>query len=143
MAELTPEDYGTLTAFLGRFYDVILLDLGTGIAGPLPQFAIERSDQTLVITTPDWVTARTVLEGLPEMGDQERVTLVLNQAPRTGTAALEAEFRRRDLGPWVTIPFDDRLGTMLDSGTYALGALERTTRVPVKRLGIAAAELLV
>lgn len=143
MAELGPDDYGTLTAFLGRFYDVVLLDMGTGIAGPLPQFAIERADQMLVVTTPDWVTARTVLEGLPELGDPDRATLVLNQAPRTGTAALEAELHRRDLGPWVTIPFDERLGTMLDTGTYALGALERTTRVPVKRLGIAAAELLV
>jgi MinD-like ATPase involved in chromosome partitioning or flagellar assembly len=143
MAAVSPEHYGALTAFLGRFYDVLLLDLGTGIAGPLPRFAIERADQTVVITTPDWVTASTVLASLGHVGSEERVTLVLNQAPREGTGALEAEFRRRRLERRVTIPYDERLGTMLDSGTYSLPGLERGTRVPVKRLGLSAAELLV
>jgi hypothetical protein len=31
---------------------------------------------------------------------------------------------------------------MLDSGTYALGALGRLTRAPIKRLGLAVAERL-
>jgi putative peptide zinc metalloprotease protein len=143
MAAMSPEHYGALTVFLSRFYDVLLLDLGTGIAGPIPQFAIERADQSVLVTTPEWVTARTVLDALEHIGDAERVTLVLNQAPRHGTAALEAEFGRRNLEGWVTIPYDQRLGTMLDSGTYALPGLERGTRVPVKQLGLAAAERLV
>jgi MinD-like ATPase involved in chromosome partitioning or flagellar assembly len=143
MAAMTPEHYGALTAFLGRFYDVLLLDLGTGVAGPLACFAIERADQSVVITTPDWVTASTVLRALEHVGSDERVTLVLNQAPREGTGALEAELRRRGVEHRVTIPYDARLGTMLDSGTYSLSGLERGTRVPVKRLGLSAAELLV
>jgi len=32
---------------------------------------------------------------------------------------------------------------MLDSGTYSLEALDRRTRAPVKRLGLAVAEQLV
>jgi MinD-like ATPase involved in chromosome partitioning or flagellar assembly len=35
MEEMTPEMYGRLLAFLGRFYHVILLDLGTGLTEPL------------------------------------------------------------------------------------------------------------
>jgi hypothetical protein len=43
----------------------------------------------------------------------------------------------------VTLPDDRRLATMLDSGTYSLEALDRRTRLSVKRLGLAAAERLV
>jgi putative peptide zinc metalloprotease protein len=143
MAAMSPEHYGTLTAFLGRIYDVLLLDLGTGIAGPISRFAIDRADQSVLVTTPEWVTTRTVLDALDFLGNEERVTLVLNQAPRHGAGALEAEFGRRHLERWVTIPYDQRLRAMLDTGTYSLPALERGTRVPVKRLGLAAAELLV
>ena len=143
MAAMSPEHYGALTAFLGRFYDVLLLDLGTGVAGPLAGFAIERADQSVVITTPDWVTASTVLRALEQVGIEERLTLVLNQAPREGTGALEAELRRRGLERGVTIPYNGRLAGMLDSGTYSLSGLDRRTRMPVKRLGLLAAELLV
>ncbi len=143
MAGLTPEHYGALTAFLGRFYDVLLLDLGSGVTGPLAGFAVQRADQTVLVTTPEWVTARSVLGALDHLAGDERLTLVLNQAPREGNSALEAEFRRRDLRRWVTIPYDSQLATMLDSGTYALPALRRGTRAPVKRLSLAAAELLV
>ncbi len=38
---------------------------------------------------------------------------------------------------------DERLRTMLDSGTYSLEALDRASRVPIKQLGIAVAEQLV
>ena len=54
---MTPTAYGELLAFLARYYEAILLDLGTGIVDPLAQFAIERSDQALVVTTPEYVTA--------------------------------------------------------------------------------------
>ena len=56
-ASLGPERYGELAAFLSTFYDVVLLDLGTGVAGPLARFAIERADQVVLVTTPEWVTS--------------------------------------------------------------------------------------
>src|SRR5687768_14308462 len=47
-ATLGPQRYGDLVAFLATFYEVVLLDLGTGVAGPLARFAIERADQVVV-----------------------------------------------------------------------------------------------
>lgn len=148
MAEMTPELYGQLTAFLGRFYEVILLDLGTGITGPIAQFAIARADQTVVVTTPEWVTATTVLGALRHLqGEQaSKLIVVLNQAPRRGSGdreVIEDEFRRQRVGRLVTIPYDLRLRTMLDSGTYTVDALERGTRMPVKQLGAAVGAELV
>jgi hypothetical protein len=76
----------------------------------------------------------------------ERATLVLNQASGGHEAdikQIEAHFRQQRLRRSVTIPRDDQLRTMLDTGTYALDALDRDTRVPVKLLGLAVAEQLV
>ena len=39
MSKIGPESYGQLLAFLSIFYEVILLDLGTGITDPLARFA--------------------------------------------------------------------------------------------------------
>ena len=50
---------------------------------------------------------------------------------------------REHLHRAVTIPYDEQLATMLDSGTYALEALGRRTRLAIKRLGLAVAEQLV
>ncbi|MBV8946522.1 MAG: MinD/ParA family protein [Solirubrobacterales bacterium] len=138
MAQMTPGLYGRLLDFLERFYEVVILDLGTGITDPLAQFAVDRADQTVVITTPEWVTAAGVLGALRYL-QLERGTLVLNQAP-TGRHAgnrdvIEANFRRHAVETSATIPYDDRLRVMLDTGTYALSALKLRTRVPVKELG--------
>ena len=56
MAQMTPELYGELLAFLRRFYEVILLDLGTGVTAPIATFAVEHADQVVVVTTPEWIT---------------------------------------------------------------------------------------
>jgi MinD-like ATPase involved in chromosome partitioning or flagellar assembly len=145
MDRLRPEMYGQLLAFLGQFYDVILLDCGTGITDPLAKFAIERADQVVVITTPEWITAATVLGALDYL-THERTTVVLNKA-RKGAAedreAIEQRFREQRLHRSVTIPYDERLQVMLDSGTYSLDRLGRDTRVPVKTLGLAVVEQLV
>ncbi|MGH2762953.1 MAG: AAA family ATPase [Thermoleophilaceae bacterium] len=144
-ASLGPDRYGELVAFLSCFYDTLLLDLGTGVAGPLAQFAIDRADQVVLVTTPEWITASVVLEALDHLS-HERTTVVVNKSDRrlaTEVRAVEECFRRRHLHRSVTIPRDDRLAVMLDSGTYALEALDRRTRLPVKRLGLAVAEQLV
>ena len=136
--------YGTLAALLERFYDVVLLDLGTGFANPVAQFGIRRADQALLVTTPEYVTAEKVLGALRYLnaeagwdsgGDEEsinrkRLTVVLNRAPseRSGDRqVIESAFRRFGIGPHVTIPYDDRLRVMLDSATYSLDALRRDT----------------
>ena len=145
MAKLGPEAYGHLLAFLSIFYEVILLDLGTGITDPLARFAVERSDQLVLVTTPEFITSQSVAGALRYLA-HERATLVLNQASGGHEAdikQIEAHFREQRLRRSVTIPRDDQLRTMLDTGTYSLDALGRDTRVPVKLLGLAVAEQLV
>lgn len=160
MAVMTPESYGDLLDLLGRFYEVVLLDLGTGIVDPLAQFGIRRADQALLVTTPEYVTADKVLGALRYLntaagwdsgGDEEslnrkRLSVVLNRAPSEHSGdrqVIEAAFRRFGIGRHVTIPYDDRLRVMLDSATYSLDELDRSTRLPVKRLGVDVVEKLI
>src|SRR4051794_40352867 len=66
-ASLDGERYGELVAFLSVFYGVVLLDLGTGVAGPLVRLVIDRADQLVLVSTPEWVTATVVLEALSRL----------------------------------------------------------------------------
>ena len=127
------------------FYDTVLLDLGTGVAGPLARFAIQRADQVVLVTTPEWIAASVVLEAVNHL-HHEHTTVVVNKASRRFLAearAVNEHFRRERLHRSVTIPYDERLAVMLDSGTYALEALDRGTRLPIKQLGLAIAQQLV
>ena len=142
---LEPDAYGGLLALLQVFYELVILDLGTGVAGPLAQLAIERSDQLVLVTTPDWVTASAVLDALAHL-EHDRTVVATNKLSDHAAAdlgELERRLRERRLHRGVAIPLDRQLATMLDSGSYELDALERGTRVPLKRLGIAVAEQLV
>jgi hypothetical protein len=57
MAQMTPELYAELLTFLRRFYEVILLDLGTGVTAPIATSAVDHADQVVVVvTTPEWIT---------------------------------------------------------------------------------------
>lgn len=142
MGQMTPGLYSRLLDFLEKFYEVVILDLGTGITDPLAQFAVDRADQTVVITTPEWVTAAGVLGALRYL-QLEQGTLVLNQAPGGRHAGnrevVKANFRRHAVETSATIPYDDRLRVMLDTGTYSLDELRLSTRAPVKELGAAIA----
>ena len=145
MAAVTPELHALLLDFLGRFYDVILMDLGTGVATPQAQFALERADQSVLVSTPDFAALSTVLDAQRYLPDHP-VTLALNQvAGRPDDAArreVERELHGQGIDRHVILPYDDRLRTMLDSATYALGSLDRATRTAIKELGVAAAERL-
>lgn len=145
-AAMTPERYAQLIGLLERFYEVILLDLGTGLSDPLVRFALTTADQTVVVCTPEWVTADRVLAALDDLqgtSAAERLTLVLNQAP-AGEAVdrqvLEAAFRRHELAAQAAIPYDPLLRRMLDAGAYHPGQLSRPTRLAVLELAVAVAE---
>jgi len=145
MAKLGPDAYGELLALLGTFYELVLLDLGTGVAGQLAQFAIGRADQLVLVTTPEWVTSTMVLDALRNL-EHDRTTVVSNKFHARGPAdlrELERRLRERRLRRNVAIPHDDQLAVMLDTATYQLDALERTSRMAIKRLGLAIAEQLV
>jgi MinD-like ATPase involved in chromosome partitioning or flagellar assembly len=143
-ARLGPDSYGELVAFLGTFYEVVLLDLGTGVAGPLARFAIDRADQLVLVTTPEWVTSTIVLEALTHL-QHDRMIVALNKSHlgSPDVRHIEERFRAEHLHRAVTIPYDEQLATMLDTGTYTVDALERPTRLAIKRLGLAVAEQLV
>lgn len=143
-ASLGPDRYGELVAFLSCFYEVVLLDLGTGVAGPHARFAIERADQVVLVTTPEWVTATVVLDALSHL-QHDRTTVAINKSLvcEADVRVIEERFRGEHLHRSVTIPQDEQLATMLDSGAYALDALDRGTRVAIKELGLAVSEQLV
>jgi putative peptide zinc metalloprotease protein len=143
MAVIGADGYDRLLDLLSRFYDIVILDLGTGITAPVSQWAVGRADQLIVITTPEWVTSANVSGALRHL-PMEDATLVLNQAGRNAIdrRAVEEHFRKQWLERRVTIPYDQQLRLMLDSGTYSLGALSRATRLPIKQLGVAVGESL-
>jgi hypothetical protein len=98
VARLGPDRYGELVAFLSCFYEVVLLDLGTGVAGPLARFAIERADQVVLVTTPEWVTTTVVLEALKHL-QHDRTTVALNKSmpnaadvPSSSSASAQRSF---------------------------------------------------
>ena len=138
MAQMTPELYGELLAFLRRFYEVILLDLGTGVTAPIATFAVEQADQVVVVTTPEWITNTKVQMALGHLAPGARHACA-QQGRRHGAAqqATERQFSRDRIAQRVAVPADLQLKTMLDSGTFSLAGLGRSTRVPIKRLGLA------
>jgi MinD-like ATPase involved in chromosome partitioning or flagellar assembly len=145
MERITPALYGDLLAFLGQYYEIVLLDLGTGITDPLAQFAVQRADQVAIVTTPEWITATSVSGALRHL-ELTRATLVLNQARSSHAGdvrAIARHFAGYRIARRVTIPYDEQLRTMLDSGTFTLEALGRGTRLPVKQLGVEIAGQLV
>jgi len=147
MAKMTPERYGQLVAFLSLFYDVVLLDTPAGLSHPIARLAIARSDQTVLVTGPDLVAMQSVLGALRQLdhAGEVDVTVVLNKAtgrPGAGAAAGRV-LRRRGFDYQLTVPYDERLRAMLDSGGYALGELDGAIRVPVKAMALRVAGALV
>jgi MinD-like ATPase involved in chromosome partitioning or flagellar assembly len=145
MERLGPESYGELLALLSTFYELVILDLGPGVAGPIAQFAIARADQLVLVTTPELITSSLVLAAHEHL-EHDHTTVACNKfhARRPADLAeLERRLRERRLHRSAAIPHDPRLAAMLDSGTYQLDALERTTRTALKRLGLAVTEQLV
>ena len=133
---LEPDWYGELVALLTCFYEVVLLDLGPGVVGPLARFAAQQADQIVLVTTPDWATSNAGLEALAHLRRREHTTVAMNGASPDTT--VDERF-----GNTVTIPYDPQLARMLDSRTYSLGALGSSTRTAIKRLGVAVADELV
>jgi MinD-like ATPase involved in chromosome partitioning or flagellar assembly len=143
MRALTPDHYERALGLL-RGADVVLMDCAGGI-GDLQEWALRVADQAVVFATPDFVAANNVAKVLsdPDVGLPRRSTLVLNNPRPEGAgdmSAIEQHFARHHLEERVVLPYDQRLRVMLDQGTYALEALDRTTRVPLKRLAATVGE---
>lgn len=148
MADLTAGHYDRLLGLLAGFYELILLDLGTGLTDPIARLALTRSDLVVLVCTPEWVTADRVLEALRDLDGTvatRRVVLVLNQAPvrdRLDRQVLDGAFHRAGVEQLAAVPFDPRLRALLDAGAYDPALLPRATRIAVKRVGLTVAERL-
>jgi MinD-like ATPase involved in chromosome partitioning or flagellar assembly len=143
MRALKPEHYERALSLM-RGADIVLMDCAGGI-GDLQEWALRAADQAVVFATPDFVAANNVAKVLTDEDVQlpERSTLVLNNPRPEGAGdmtAIEQHFARHHLEERVVLPYDQRLRVMLDQGIYELGSLERTTRVPLKRLAAAIGE---
>jgi MinD-like ATPase involved in chromosome partitioning or flagellar assembly len=153
--ELAPA-FGTLVALLERFYDLVLLDLGTGFANPVARFALKRADQTIMVTAVDRVTTTRVAAVVGRLLDPDgparlrpdRFAVVINRVPRgrdaaDRVAAVAAYFRELGSSSLVALPEDAQLAAMLDSGTYGLEPLEREMRMAIRQLALVSAQRLV
>jgi MinD-like ATPase involved in chromosome partitioning or flagellar assembly len=143
MRALRPEHYERALGLL-RGADIVLMDCAGGI-GDLQEWALRVADQAVVFATPDFVAANNVAKVLTddEVRLPRRSTLVLNNPRPEGAGdmtAIEQHFARHSLEERVVLPYDQRLRVMLDQGTYELKCLERSTRVPLKRLAAAIGE---
>ena len=138
-----PDLYGEVVALLSCFYDVVLLDLGTGLVAPLARFAARRADQLVLVTTADRVSSAAALEALALLRRRERTTVAINRTQHGDADAVELCLLAERPHRVVTVPYDEQLGSMLESCTYTLGGLRSPTRTAIKRLGLAVAEQLV
>src|SRR4051812_42781705 len=135
---------GALVAFLSCFYEVVLLDVGSGLTAPPAELALERADQLLLVTTPEWLAASPLLDRLTQL-PPERTTLLINKSHlrSTDVSVIEERWRGEHPQRTATIPHDEQLAAMFTTGTYALDALGGATRRAIKRLGLTVAERLV
>lgn len=149
---MTPDVIGVLLAFAAQFYDLVMLDMGTGMVDPLARLALQRADQVLVLTSTDYVTATNVLDAVEHVDSAtserrsaiERMTLVINKVPPGGDGRPITEvFARAGVRRQVLLPHDEQLARMLDTATYSMEALRRSTRLAIRELGIAVGQRLV
>jgi MinD-like ATPase involved in chromosome partitioning or flagellar assembly len=105
---------------------------------------MDRADQLVLVTTPEWASTSLALSALKQL-PIARSTLLANQWRSRSDCLRPAERLLLQRGPEhrATIPHDERLARMLDTGTYVVDALERSTRLAVKELALMIAARLV
>jgi MinD-like ATPase involved in chromosome partitioning or flagellar assembly len=172
-AALGAADYERVLQLLGQYYNVILLDCGTGYADTLTQFGIQRADHLVLLSSPDHGTVRTALESARYLASAryERtfagrlaalvaggaadirarqlaaVTLVVNQQGRPG-AGIPADLGKvrraaSALNAVLTVPHSATLATLFDDQTLTLENLPRPVRRALKALWVAVLDRLV
>ncbi len=140
MATITAADYGMVHKQLNHYYDTVLFDCGTGFRDDITRFALQQSDQILLVSAPLFITTGIVIRALGYLNqigcDLSRVTLAINQVRKEKPLDIDymrARFGSR-LNAIVEIPFDIQLYHSLDRGEFNIDQLDTSTRVAVKRL---------
>lgn len=143
--EIGADDYGRLLRALGRFYELVLLDMGPGLADPLARLVLELSDHAVVVTTPELITIERVLTALDELAltiDPRHITLLLNQAPtrRSALQLIQTTLAPAPVAGHAHIPFDPTLAASIDAGAYNFEDLTRDTQLAVTQLALSIGE---
>ena len=77
------------------------------------------------------------LDALALLQHRERTTVAVNRSGAGATNAVELCLLAEHPRDVVTVPDDERLGGMLETSTYTLGALPPQNPTAIKRLGLA------
>lgn len=141
---LGDREYGAIMSLLDRFYNLVLIDTGTGILDSAVQGILDGTDQIVLVVSPSLDAARAAsqtLDWLTEHGFVELVenaVTVINQTRRTAlvdVARIEDHFWDR-CGATVRIPWDG----YLEAGAEAdIDDLRPATRDAYRHLAAAVA----
>jgi len=139
LAALEPAQLEALLDFAGRFYPLVVLDVGE-LSEPALRAVVRRADRVLLLGTPgaveDLDEHSAVLAAIESERD-DRATLVFNRVDEQRLQAFE-----RDGGPssHVLVPKDRDLIRALDAGDFELAGVRPIARTSLKRLALAAIE---
>jgi MinD-like ATPase involved in chromosome partitioning or flagellar assembly len=141
---LGDQEYGAIMSLLDRFYNLILIDTGTGILDSAVQGILDGTDQIVLVVSPSLDAARSAsqtLDWLTEhgfVGLVENAVAVINQTKRSSmvdVARIEDHFWDR-CGATVRIPWDG----FLEAGAETeLDDLRPATREAYRHLAAAVA----
>jgi MinD-like ATPase involved in chromosome partitioning or flagellar assembly len=141
---LGDQEYGAIMSLLDRFYNLILIDTGTGILDSAVQGILDGTDQIVLVVAPSLDAARSAsqtLDWLTEhgfVGLVENAVAVINQTRRSSmvdVARIEDHFWDR-CGATVRIPWDN----FLEAGAETeLVDLRPATREAYRHLAAAVA----
>ena len=141
---LGDQEYSAIMSLLDRFYNLILIDTGTGILDSAVQGILDGTDQIVLVVSPSLDAARSAsqtLDWLTEhgfVGLVENAVAVINQTRRStmvDVARIEDHFWDR-CGATVRVPFD----SFLEAGAETeLTDLRPATREAYRHLAAAVA----
>ncbi|HEX6254716.1 MAG TPA: MinD/ParA family protein, partial [Euzebyales bacterium] len=141
---LGDQEYGAILSLLDRFYNLVLIDTGTGILDSAVQGILDGTDQIVLVVSPSLDAARSAsqtLDWLTEhgfVGLVENAVAVINQSRRStmvDVARIEDHFWDR-CGATVRIPWDG----FLEAGAETeLADLRPATREAYRHLAAAVA----
>ncbi len=142
---LDREDYHRLIALLDRFYNLIVLDTGTGILDSANQGLLVEADQIVLVARPGIDGGRAAALTLDWLDEHDHANLVRSavvvvNAVRPGVGAplepIVDHFERR-CGRVVTVPWDPALET---GGQTRLSSLREATRDGLVEVAAAVAD---
>jgi MinD-like ATPase involved in chromosome partitioning or flagellar assembly len=137
VAELTEAELGELLALAGRFYDIVLIDMGINQTHPATRAARRWADAFVLATGAGVAEAKLVSQALSGLWSQQhdlvaRAVLALTEPakPAVDVSVIENHFSQAGV-PTVRIPQDPHLAT---DGPVSWGQLAQPTRMAVTRL---------